>query len=63
MPTTTEWIERELDCLRQIVECQRELLAASSSDAVRRQRACELRKLESEAIWLARVLVNLEMRG
>ncbi len=62
MPTTTrDWLERELDCLRKLVERQRELLADSWSEPERRQLACELKELEDEAIRLACVLANLKM--
>ncbi len=64
MPTTTrDWLERDLDYLRQLVERQRELLVVSRSEPERRQRACELKELEDEAIRLACVLANLKMRA
>ncbi len=59
--STRDWLERELDCLRELIEHKRKLIATVVTETERLRYTDELATLEANAIRLARVLANLRI--
>ncbi len=59
--STRDWLERELDCLRELIEHKRKLIATAVTETGRLRYTDELATLEANTIRLARVLANLKI--